>query len=242
MLEAELEQQDGDAVLVKIAEAAPFDLEVVLTAQGGVLFTMAATAATVEVNVAAGATSSEVVTVVPDEGHSEVTVTPQSPAFLSGVFGGIQPGVGTSYVITPVTSEQQRTATGLPTISGTPQVGQELTADVSGIADAFGLTNASYSYQWIRNDGNTDADIEDATGSSYLLTSSEQGQTVQVKVTFTDNADNQETLTSIPTAEVAALTIPPIDQRPGIRHEHDIPLHCREFGGGDGSWQTGGGY
>ena len=216
VLEAELEQQDGDAVLVKIAEAAPFDLEVVLTAQGGVLSTMAATAATVEVNVAAGATSSEVVTVVPDEGHSEVTVTPQSPAFLSGVFGGIQPGVGTSYVITPVTSEQQRTATGLPTISGTPQVGQELTADVSGIADAFGLTNASYSYQWIRNDGNTDADIEDATGSSYLLTSSEQGQTVQVKVTFTDNADNQETLTSIPTAEVAALTIPPSTSAPAF--------------------------
>ena len=44
-------------------------------------------------------------------------------------------------------------ATGSPTISGTPQVGRTLTLDISAIADADGLTNASYTYlyQWIRN-------------------------------------------------------------------------------------------
>ena len=40
-------------------------------------------------------------------------------------------------------------ATGVPTISGTPQVGQTLTASTSGIQDANGLTRVEYSYQWI---------------------------------------------------------------------------------------------
>ena len=39
--------------------------------------------------------------------------------------------------------------TGLPTIDGTPQVGETLTADTSAIEDADGLTNVSYSYQWV---------------------------------------------------------------------------------------------
>ena len=43
-------------------------------------------------------------------------------------------------------------ATGSPTIGGTPQVGQTLTVDTSGISDADGLTHASYTwlYQWLR--------------------------------------------------------------------------------------------
>ena len=91
-------------------------------------------------------------------------------------------------------------ATGLPTINGTPQVGVTLTAGVSGISDEDGLTNVSYSYQWIAGG----SDIAGATGSSYTLTSSEQGQTVQVRVTFTDDADNAESLTSVATVAVAA--------------------------------------
>ena len=92
------------------------------------------------------------------------------------------------------------TATGLPNISGTPQVGETLTADVSSIGDADGLTNVSYKYQWLAGG----SEIDDATGSSYLLTTGEQRQTIQVKVTFTDDADNQESLTSAETLAVAA--------------------------------------
>ena len=39
---------------------------------------------------------------------------------------------------------------GTPTISGTAQVGEVLTADPSGITDADGLTTATYTYQWLR--------------------------------------------------------------------------------------------
>ena len=89
-------------------------------------------------------------------------------------------------------------ATGLPAISGTSQVGETLTADTSAITDEDGLANVAYSYQWMAGG----SDIDGATGSSYELTSSEQGQTIQVRVTFTDDADNAESLTSVATVAV----------------------------------------
>ena len=106
----------------------------------------------------------------------------------------------TSTATEAVAAKSNTAPTGLPTITGTLQVEQTLTADTSAIEDEDGLENVSYEYQWIV--GGTD--IDGATGSSYLLTSSEQGQTIQVKVTFTDDADNEETLTSVATAAVAA--------------------------------------
>ena len=93
-------------------------------------------------------------------------------------------------------------ATGAPTVDGTARVGEKLTADTSAIADADGLTNVSYSYQWIWSDGNDDADIEGQTGLTYTLVSADEGKTIQVRVTFTDDADNQETLTSVATVVV----------------------------------------
>ena len=106
----------------------------------------------------------------------------------------------TSEATEAVAAAPNRDATGLPTIGGTPQVEQTLTADTSAIDDADGLGNVLYEYQWLAGG----SDISGATGSSYLLTSSEQGQTIQVRVTFTDDADNQETLTSEATIAVAA--------------------------------------
>ncbi len=91
-------------------------------------------------------------------------------------------------------------ATGAPTISGTAQVGETLTADTSGIADADGLANATFSYQWLADD----TDIAGATGLTYTLTDSEESKAIKVQVSFTDDADNGETLTSAATGAVAA--------------------------------------
>ena len=99
-------------------------------------------------------------------------------------------------------------ATGTPAITGTAQVGETLTVDTSGIADADGLTNASYSYQWISNDGNSDTDITDATDSTYTLVAADQGKTIKVQVAFADDAANEETLTSDATAAVESKPIP----------------------------------
>ena len=52
------------------------------------------------------------------------------------------------------------------------------------------------------------SDIAGANGSTYTLTASEQGQTIQVRVSFTDDEGNDETLTSIATVAVAAAPEP----------------------------------
>ena len=93
-------------------------------------------------------------------------------------------------------------ATGKPTVTGTARVGETLTASASGITDADGLTNATYAWQWIANDGTSDADIAGATGAEYTLTSAEEGKTIKVRVTFTDDGGTEETLVSEATAAV----------------------------------------
>ena len=104
----------------------------------------------------------------------------------------------------PATTPVNSPATGAPSISGTAQVGQTLTASTSGIADANGLTNATFSYQWIAGDGTTDTDITGATSTTYTLADADEGKTVKVRVTFTDDGGNDESLTSAATAAVIA--------------------------------------
>ena len=99
-------------------------------------------------------------------------------------------------------------ATGLPTISGTAQVGEMLTADTTGIADADGLDNATYSYQWVANDGTTDTDISGETDATYTLLAGDEGRTIKVRVIVTDDAENETTLTSAATDAVEAAAQP----------------------------------
>ena len=122
----------------------------------------------------------------------------------------------TSAATAAVAARPNSTATGAPTISGTAQVDETLTASTSAIADADGMDDASFSYQWIRNDGNTDTDIQNATASTYTLDADDEGQTIQVRVSFTDDANNQETLTSEATAAVAAKPNSPATGAPTI--------------------------
>ena len=92
-------------------------------------------------------------------------------------------------------------ATGAPTISGTAQVGETLTVDTSGIADADGLSSATFSYQWISS---RDTDIHGGTDANYILVDADAGKTIKVRVSFTDDAGHEETLTSSATDPVAA--------------------------------------
>ena len=111
---------------------------------------------------------------------------------------------------------QNSPATGAPTISGTARVGETLAADTSGIADSDGLTNVTYSYQWIANDSNSDSVITDATNSTYTLVADDEGKTIKVRVDFTDDAGNGETLTSASTSSVAARPNSPATGAPTI--------------------------
>ena len=97
-------------------------------------------------------------------------------------------------------------ATGAPTITGTPAVGELLTADISNIGDADGIADADFEYQWIAFDGTTDSDISGATGETYRPLLAHLAQTIKVRVTFDDDDANAESLTSAPTTAVTAST------------------------------------
>ena len=131
-------------------------------------------------------------------------------------------------MIEPDSSGQQSTelrsnspATGGPGISGTPLVGETLTATTSGIQDEDGLTDADFAYQWVRSElgSNSETDITGATGSSYAVTSDDAGKAIKVRVTFTDDAGNEESLTSF---GVIAAPEPPEAQAPGAPGRPDV--------------------
>ena len=100
-----------------------------------------------------------------------------------------------------LTGDPVPNAAGQPTVSGLPQVGKTLTADVSGISDPDGNSMAvngdpghAYTYQWVRVDTATSAetDIAGATASTYTLHADDAGHTVKVEVSFTDDEDVAE--------------------------------------------------
>ena len=103
-------------------------------------------------------------------------------------------------------------ATGAPTISGTVRVGETLTAETSAIVDADGMSGAVFTYQWLANG----ADIAGATSDTYTLVDTDAGLTIKVKVSFFDDKNNPETLTSAATAAVEPRPNTPATGAPTI--------------------------
>ena len=103
-------------------------------------------------------------------------------------------------------------ASGRPAVSGpagggAPRVGDTLTVDTSAIEDADGLPpEAGFGYQWIRGDadGSNREDIPGANAPAYTLAPGDAGKVMYVRVSFTDDGGATETVTSPPTAVVAA--------------------------------------
>ena len=211
-LTAELKRWDEETIGLRVAPATPFDMEVTLSAEGGTL-------SSATVTIPAGNVNSALVTVSPD-GTEPVTISIVSAAFLltetQATFQspqevrGVQTGLGNPLTLGEY-SDTNTPATGLPTIRGTAQVGQTLTADITGIADADGVSGETFTYQWVSSDGTTDTDITDierATGPTFTLVVADQGKSVKVRVTFTDGGGNEETLTSAPTGPVFGDGLP----------------------------------
>ena len=122
----------------------------------------------------------------------------------------------TSAATAAVSAAANTPATGAPTITGTAQVGQTLTAGTTAIVDADGLTSVSYTYQWIRTAAGVDTNISGATASTYTLVTADLGTTIKVTVSFTDDASNPETRTSAATAAVSAAPNTPATGAPTI--------------------------
>ncbi len=138
------------------------------------------------------------------EADSTVTValtgdTGAEPAYLLG-----DPAAATA----AVEDDDNAAPTGAPTIDDTtPVVGETLTADESGIADADGLTGATFAWRWIRVSGGTETEIAGATAASYTVVAGDVGSTLKAEASFTDDDGTGETVESVQTATVAAYTI-----------------------------------
>ena len=111
----------------------------------------------------------------------------------------------TSAATSAVAARPNNPATGAPAITGTAQVGQTLTATTTGIQDADGLTDTTFTYRWLADD----TEVSGATGSGYTLVDADEGKAIKVRVSFTDDAGNVETLTSAAT-EAVAPALPPL--------------------------------
>ena len=99
---------------------------------------------------------------------------------------------------------------GLPSVSGTPTVGQKLT----GFRGAWRNGPLSFAYQWQRCDP-TGANCVDIAGTypTYVLLDDDAGATVRVEVTA-GNGVGSATRFSAPTAVVAAYSGPPLNVMP----------------------------
>ena len=74
-----------------------------------------------------------------------------------------------------------------------------MTEDIYGIADPDGLISALFTHQWLPDD----VEINNATALTYVPDADDEGETIRVRVSFTDDAGNDETLTSAATTAVA---------------------------------------
>jgi len=100
--------------------------------------------------------------------------------------------------------------TGVPTIDDTtPRVAQVLTASTTGIADADGLVGVTFNYQWQSFEIGAWANIPGATSATYTPALTELGETLRVRVSYTDNKGTAETVFSAATSAVAAANSAP---------------------------------
>jgi VCBS repeat-containing protein len=86
-------------------------------------------------------------------------------------------------------------------LSGTPTVGETLTASVT---DGNGVDSSAISYSWMAN-GSV---IVGASSSTYTLTAAEVGSTITVDVSYTDDDDYIEKIKSSATSTVKGVDTP----------------------------------
>ena len=108
-----------------------------------------------------------------------------------------------------------RNATGRPVVLASAQGAGILFADTEGIADEDGLpidlvssyVTFTWSYQWIRVDGNSETNVG-ANSASYQPVEADVGKLIKVKVSFTDKTGALETVTSLPFGPIGELAGP----------------------------------
>ncbi|TWC42821.1 Ca2+-binding RTX toxin-like protein, partial [Pseudomonas sp. SJZ079] len=88
----------------------------------------------------------------------------------------------------------------------TPNLGQLLSA-TNAFTDANGLVGVVFSFQWQAGSGAIFTDIAGATAATFTPTDVQNGQQLRVVVSYTDNGNTFESVTSAATAPVSNLII-----------------------------------
>lgn len=102
----------------------------------------------------------------------------------------------------------QSAATGLPVLSAlTPTAGETITVDLSGIADANGINQATLVIQWQELVNDVWVDIAGANTDSLTRGAGQDIAQFRVQVSFTDWMGNAETLLSVPTDPVVGIVV-----------------------------------
>jgi Subtilase family len=143
---------------------------------------------------------------------AKYTVQSSDSGYVLRVVVTVKNGLGSTTVASPITlavggatSSPPPANTSLPTISGTPQEGETLSASTGG----WSGSPTSYAYQWQRCDlnGAACAPVLGGTTSSYALASADVGDTLRVVVTAT-NASGSASATSAPSGVVSPAPAP----------------------------------
>jgi len=104
--------------------------------------------------------------------------------------------------------------TGVPTMSGSFMENQEITADASPLTgnDEDGMTGSSYTYQWqicTSTSASSCSDISGATSTTYTITQSNTGDYIRVSVSYTDDLNEDETVSSVLSSQVGNVNDAP---------------------------------
>jgi Calx-beta domain/Bacterial Ig domain/Bacterial Ig-like domain/RTX calcium-binding nonapeptide repeat (4 copies) len=129
------------------------------------------------------------------------TYTPAANANGSDSFTYLvrdEEGASNTYTVSLTVTPVNDAPTGALTLSGTPQVGQRLSA-TSTVADVDGLGTLSYS--WLRGG----VVISGATLATYDLTSADIGSAISARVSYTDGGGTAESVTSAASATVQGV-------------------------------------
>jgi len=120
-----------------------------------------------------------------------------------------------------------------PAISGTPTVGQTLTASDGTWSNA----PTSFAYQWLRCNGGGNSCVDAANGmqKTYTLVGTDAGHTVRVRVTAT-NADGSSSAQSAQTAAIAAATSSAAPKNTSLPTVSGTPKVGQTLTAAPGSW------
>ena len=147
-----------------------------------------------------------------------------------GTLGGLGAAVAALAVWVVPAAAAPPTNTTAPSISGTPRVGETLTAQNGTWTNA----PTAFQYQWQRcnADGVACVNVPGAVQRTYLLGTGDAGRTMRVRVTAV-NADGATNARSAPTGVVAPSTAPQNAARPTIGGE---PRVGEELTANEGTW------